>query len=330
MKAVNICRQNDLYIVWQETEGKNAGVIRVFGGSPQFRLPDRVEGRPITEIAPYCFSQNRHFRQEDISENGLACISEDYRELCGEYVEKIELPDGVEKIGNLAFYNCKNLMELNIGRRVLDYGSDVFMNCGRLHSVLIRCGEFETSGAKQLLSRISSEIELVFMKEGEVRARLLYPEYFELYDEIAPAHIFGCSITGEGFRARQCFNRETVDYERYDDVFEKAAVTEGRKTLCRFALNRLMYPVKLMDIHRKAYTEYLSENEKILMKIMINERNLPALSCIISNKIVTEQAVEMAVLYATEQNWSEGAASIMQWKHLYYRSLKNVKKRYKF
>lgn len=330
MKPVKICRQEDLYILWQETEDGNARVVRAFGGSPQFCLPDMVEESRITEIAPYCFSQNRHFRREDISGSGINCISEDYRELCGEYVEKIVLPEGVTKIGNLAFYNCRNLVELNIGCRLCDYGSDVFMNCSRLHSIIIRCGELEISGAKQLLSRISSEIEIVFMREKEVRARLLYPEYFELYDEIAPAHIFGCSVTGEGFRARQCFNQGVVDYERYDDVFGKAAVTEGKSTLCRFALNRLMYPVKLSNIHRKEYTEYLSEHEKILMEVMINERNLPALECIISNKIVTEQTVEMAVLYATERNWSEGAVSIMQWKHLYYHSVKTAKKRYEF
>lgn len=328
MKAVRICRHEDLYILWQRTEDGNAKVVRVFGTSPWFRTPSMVEGIWITEIAPYCFSQNRHSEYDAVS--GIDCISEDYRELCGEYVEKIELPDYVKKIENLAFFNCKNLSELNVGCRVTDIGADVFMNCSGLRSIIIRSGEFEISGAKQILSRISSEIEIVFVKEKDIRARLLYPEYFELYDEIAPAHIFGCSVTGEGFRARQCFNQGVVDYERYDEVFIKAAVTEGKSTLCRFAMNRLMYPVRLSDKHRKGYTDYITENEKFLMEILIEERNLQAIEYIISDKIVSENTVEMAVLYATDQNWSEGAVSIMHWRHLYYSSEKSAKKRYEF
>lgn len=328
MKSVKLSRQKDLYILWQNTDDGNARVVRVFGGSPQFRLPDMVEGMWITEIAPYCFCANRHFDNTDISE--INDIREEYRELCGDYVEKIELPDMVKKIGNLAFYNCKNLTELKVGKLVCDIGADVFMNCGKLRSIYIRCGEFEGSGAKQLLSRIFSEIEIVYVKEDIIRARLLYPEYVELYDEIAPAHIFGISVTGEGFRVRQCFHQGIVDYERYDEVFEKAAVTEGRGTLCRFALNRLMYPVLLKDIHKQEYTAYLAGQGEFLTEWLIEERNLLAVQYIITNKIVTASVVESAILYATEKNWSEGAASIMQWRHLYYGTGRSGKRRYEF
>lgn len=328
MKTMKLSGQDDLYIIWQNTDDKNARVVRVFGESPKFRLPDMVEGKRITEIAPYCFSVNRKFDYKDV--DGIDKISEDYRELCGEYVEKIELPDGVEKIGNLSFYNCKNLTELNVGKCLCDIGADVFMNCGRLRSIKIRCGELEESGAKQLLSRISSEIEILFVKEQKTLARLLYPEYFELYDEITPAHIFGINVTGEGFRARQCFHQCVVDYERYDAVFEKASAAEGKNTLCRFALNRLMYPVCLNGLHKQKYTEYLTEYGQFFMERLIEERNLLALEFIMANQIISESVAEQAILYASDRNWSEGAVSIMQWKHLYYAAKKNVKKRYEF
>lgn len=53
-----------------------------------------------------------------------------------------------------------------------------------------------------MLSRIYSEIEVTYIKEEKVIAKVLYPEYSEVYDEIAPAHIFGRNIEGEGFQGK--------------------------------------------------------------------------------------------------------------------------------
>lgn len=58
---------------------------------------------------------------------------------------------------------------------------------------------------------------------------VFYPEYYENYDEIAPAHIFGRSIEGEGFRARQCFKEGVPDLSQYDTIFPKACAEEKGK-----------------------------------------------------------------------------------------------------
>ena len=78
-----------------------------------------------------------------------------------------------------------------------------------------------------------------------MHARLLFPEYYESYDEIAPAHVFGRNIEGEGFRARQCVRAGEIDFALYDSIFQKACAEERETTLNRLALNRLCYPVGL-------------------------------------------------------------------------------------
>lgn len=334
METVRVCRQEDLFILWQKTKEQRACIIRVFGSSPHLCLPDVITEKAeqkeyeITELAPYCFSQSRHFTVCEADE--LAEMTQDVRELCGDYVKRIELPKGLQKIGNATFYNCRNLKWLSVGDKISDIGGDVFMNCERLHLIQIRCGALEPSGAKQILSRISSELEIVFETETGIQARLLYPEYFETYDEIAPAHIFGCNVTGEGFRARQCFDQGVVDYMRYDEVFAKATVSEGKEILCRYAMNRLCYPVNLSEAHQKEYMDYLKENEGYLMKYMVQNRRLFELQFGMEHQIFSEKMVEQAISQATNCDWSEGALSMMQWKHQYYGHFQNKKKRYAF
>ncbi len=47
----------------------------------------------------------------------------------------------------------------------------------------------------------------------------MYPEYYESYDELGPAHIFELNLTGEGFRARQCFKEGVILLNAYDEIF---------------------------------------------------------------------------------------------------------------
>ena len=67
----------------------------------------------------------------------------------------------------------------------------------------------------------------------------MYPEYYESYDEIGPAHIFELNLTGEGFRARQCFKEGVILLNAYDEIFPQACVEESAEVLIPMAWNRL-------------------------------------------------------------------------------------------
>lgn len=140
------------------------------------------------------------------------------------------LPDNMHKVGNYAFYNCTALEMLETGKYLEEIGSDAFMNCKKFHFLTVRCDVGERSGANQILSRISADMEVTFQgKTGQTA--VFYPEYYESYDEIAPAHIFGRSIEGEGFRARQCFKEGVPDLSQYDTIFRKH-VRRKKKIRC--------------------------------------------------------------------------------------------------
>ena len=86
------------------------------------------------------------------------------------------------------------------------------MNCRSLSRLLLHADPGQKTGLRLLLAQLSSDLEVALSGENGVWAKLLFPEYYESYDEIAPAHIFGRNIVGEGFRARQSFREDVLDF----------------------------------------------------------------------------------------------------------------------
>lgn len=166
-------------------------------------------------------------------------------EIAGNEVLQVVLPDTVVEIEELAFYNCRKLSVIEFGSALETIGSDVFMNCRSLKQLRVRADIRGKTGVKAVLSRIPWEIQVDFA--GEETASLLYPEYTESYDEIAPAHIFGRNITGEGFRARQQFQDGIVQFAGYDAIYPKVIAEESPLTSRRWHI----YGYRRRSVYRK-------------------------------------------------------------------------------
>ena len=251
------------------------------------------------------------------------------RELAGGYPTRIVIPDTVGKLGNFAFYNAVSLQTLAIGRRLTEIGSDAFMNCRNLHFLLLRCGRGEGSGLRQILAQISHDLEVSFVGEGGVWAKLLFPEYYESYDEIAPAHLFGRNIEGEGFRARQSFRDGVMDFAQYDVIFPKACAEEREETLCGLALNRLRYPVELGEAPRRLYEEYLTAHAAALCALLTGERDTELAEFLCREHIFARADLERCIRYAAGDEWAEGSAYFLRLLNQYFPE-KNVASRYTF
>ena len=90
-------------LIWNE-QNQNAVVHEVRSDSPEITLPETVEGRKIVAVGAYCFSDRK---RKETNQNGITTVN---GEPCdhsaqGEFVEKITLPDAVERIENAAFFN---------------------------------------------------------------------------------------------------------------------------------------------------------------------------------------------------------------------------------
>lgn len=315
---------------WYEKLGKGGiRLLRVFGTSPEVVVPEQIMGQPVTELGAYCFAAgNRAVTYETASGKASGEQAEEefkrlldlgkFRELSGNYIQKIELPETVCALGNFCFYQCTGLREIVAGRYLTEIGSDAFMNCRELKKITVRGSVTEPSGLKQILGQRSLETEVDFVVQGRTEAVLIYPEYSETYEEIGPAHIFTLNIEGEGFRARQCFHNGTVDLAQYDTVFLQAAAKESVQTLCRMAWMRLYYPAALREEGRKAYEAYLREQEEAAGALLVREKDLKLLVFAGENAYFSEKAVDACIQLAVQADWTEGAGMLLQNKKKWF------------
>ncbi|MCI9426384.1 MAG: leucine-rich repeat domain-containing protein [Eubacterium sp.] len=325
MEHIQACR-----MLWQERENGGACLYRLYGASPQICLPSQIAGRPLVEVAPYCFAKNPHMPPPPkIKETIVGEKQEVFflKELCGTAVEEVIFPDSVKKIGGYAFYNCKNLRKIQMGLALREIGSDAFMNTISFHSLELRCGAFEESGIRQILSRISSDISVKFLTQDKTQALLFYPEYYETYDEIAPAHLFGRQIRGEGFRARQRIKDGCVDFDGYDAIFPQACVEETERVLGQMALGRLRYPCGLQEKCKNRYREYVKEHIGGIAARLVREKSLDTIQFLLEEELLSLAALSECALLAAETGWTQGAAYILQ---MAARKRETKKNRYEF
>lgn len=343
---------------WEQGEN-GARLLRVYGMTAEVVLPEEIEGIPVTEIGAYCFAKRarlpEHFYKTIVEspdglegkssdteaivregQSGVGDISADgfpasgqLRELSGEYIEKVVLPDSVKKIGNFAFYDCTSLSRLEFGGELTEIGSDAFMNCRKLHHMTVRCGSGEPSGIRQILAQISSDMEVSFLGRQGIEAVLLFPEYYESYDEIAPAHLFGRNIEGEGFRARQCFRDGIPDFMQYDTIFPKACAEESEKTLCRLAMNRLRYPVSMGEEARGLYERFIRGHAGAVCVMAAKGRDLQPVRFLCEQGLCSRGNLEEGIRLAAELDWAEGAAYFLRLLEQFFPK-KSAESRYEF
>ncbi len=97
---------------WSEKDG-NAVITRYVGTDKKVNVPDTLGGLPVTEIGEDAFGYT--------------------------YIEKIELPDTIEKIGNLAFRGC-NFTSFEIPPKVTEISDNTFDGCSLLEDIKMHNG----------------------------------------------------------------------------------------------------------------------------------------------------------------------------------------------
>ncbi|HOB38081.1 MAG TPA: leucine-rich repeat domain-containing protein, partial [Methanomassiliicoccaceae archaeon] len=100
-----------------EYEVKDDGTVEITGYNGEevdLIIPEEIDGKLVTSIAEYAFYQLP--------------------------LESVTIPDGVESIGDYAFYWCEELTSVIIGNGVTSIGEEAFSYCYSLTSVDIPDG----------------------------------------------------------------------------------------------------------------------------------------------------------------------------------------------
>lgn len=314
---MNTLKQNG-YFYYRKTNEGEIEILRAFAPVPFVELPSKIDGCPVTKLGNYCFAPSCTLPEEATATPKTPGTV--VTQLCGNYLEAVRLPASVHTIGDYAFYNCRCLRRLEFAPGLQTIGSDAFMNCQKLRQLFLTCHPSEKTGLRQILVQISWNVEVTFV--GQEQTVLFYPEYYEAYDEIAPAHIFGRKIVGEGFRARHCFQDDRIVFSAYDAVFPKACVEEPAQTLYRIAFNRLKYPFQLSSLCRQQYADFILAHGELVCQWFVQERRLADLLFLFEQKLLPIQQITCALALAAQSGWSEGNAAMLRFKQLHSKNEK--------
>lgn len=317
--------EHDNFIYFYTVHGEGVHIIKVYGNTPLVSIPDTIDGKKVTDIGEYCFSDKRNvvkFIWESEYET-----RDDMRLLAGDYISSVELSSYIKSAGKYAFYGCTEMDKIIIYPEFENIGSDAFMNCMKLDTIIIKASPDEKTGLKKILAHRTNNTTIIF-ENGKVDAKLMYPEYYEGYDEIGPAHIFQLNVEGEGFRARQCFNDGTLDFLQYDEVFLAACQSEEDNVLMIMAVNRLMYPYKLSAKNASIYTDYICEHIMNIGSYCIHIKDIFILKYLLCGKYDDVIDYNSFIMMASKEEWSEGTTLLIN--HKERDTKKNKTDRYSF
>ena len=343
-----------------------ARLVRVYGTSPCVELPAALpapEGGSfgLTQLGDYCFSEKPRalpapeaLCRYEVSETGTVRLiraygqtmggggrrydldfdaapeTEQLHPVCGSFVEEITLPDSLQVVGSCAFYNCRRLRLLSMGAQPLTVGSDVFLNCFALETLLVRAAPEAPTGLFAVVNNITEAVQAVFQPAGAARpaAALWYPAYWEDIEE-TPAHILLHTFSGQGYHYRQCFLENKLLPVEYDAIFPQGHDADDASVMAMLCFDRLRWPWQLSDAARDAYRDFLKTNTGRVLTRLLKAQDTEGIKALLALDVMDADAfVEGAALAAKADN-AEAAALLADAEHK-KRAAAPQKKRYDF
>ena len=258
-------------------------VCRCYGEGAHLSLPERIADKPVTALADHVFAREPSFalrgtpKKMALAPDGISFVpakgdgsikdsqnrSPDEKAIAAESIERIDLPCTLRRIGNYAFYGCRNLKTFTLGAALEELGGGAFVASNHVRE-LIFVTETEhpwVPAIRLVLAEISYEVEVcVLDSRGRERYRLHFPEFYEDAVENTPARIFEMKFEGTGYKYRQCFKDGQPDLARYDSLFYEASVQEFPPTVFQMCCDRLLWPIQLERGPKEKYLQYLKKN----------------------------------------------------------------------
>ena len=340
-----------------------ARLVRVYGETPCVLLPDALpapEGGSfvLTELGDYCFSEKPRslppyaelcrYRVDGTGEVRLLCAFgqslsarrydldfgdgappvEELPVICGNFLEEVVLPGSLAVIGSCAFYNCRKLRRITVGAGGLTLGSDVFLNCFALETIVVQAAPDQPTGAFVLVNSITEAVRLVFAPQQEPLAALWYPAYWEDIEE-TPAHILLHTFSGQGYHYRQCFLNCKFLPAEYDSIFPQGHDADDANIMAMLCFERLRYPWQLAPTAAEAYRAFLAQNTGRVLARLLKAQDLEGIRALLALDVMEKAAFAEGAALAAKADNASAAALLADAEYQKYAASKRPK-RYDF
>lgn len=239
---------------------------------------------------------------------------------------EITLPDTVQEIGRHAFYNCRKLRKVHMTDRIHTIEDGAFKNCESLKEVSYQMLNGRTAGLKGLLSESNWELHITIHyvrmnneendqeKDKENVAKLIFPRYLHDYEENTSAKVINQVTYGAGVHYRECISEYDIDYRRYDELFHYVMANDSKETACFIALYRLLYPYHLGEAARDQYRGFLGEQLLYLTKLILQNEDMEMMTNLASLRLYSAEDLDQAMELAYRLNSIEGTRFFLQYK----------------
>ncbi len=285
-------------------------IQRCYGLDGNIQLPQDCQGLPVRELERYVFSETVRGREIPPKER------EGEGEIAGSQLTELTLPASLRRIGAYAFYNCTELRRLCCHSTVEDWGAGVFTGCTGIKQLDICIHPGEKSCFKEILSELRQTLTVDYRDEkGTLRAKLVFPEYFEESVENTPARIIMREMHGCGHMYRYSFSGQEFQFREYDSLFPHVQVQEKPELVTKLALYRLYWPWELSEAARENYWAFVREYAGEAAAGLVKRGEYPILSWAASLPQLGSKELEQMTEACAQLSDAQASAILLDARH---------------
>ena len=259
-------------------EGDEVTILRAVTCEEDAALPEMLWDLPVTALGDHA-----------LTPGAGAVPGEEVLVACGPLppdaqwdnrnLRELTLPTSLERMGDYALFNCASLKKLCLGDGVQSWGGGAIMNCRSLDTFRVDCTGREGELLAYFAGELPGELDVELRRGGETAARLIFPEYVEVYEENCPAHHFDYQIRGAGYGYHHCFDRRRLDLPAYDGLWSGLLSMEHEADQAlRLAWWRLRYPLELSPRAEGAYLTYLRAHGTEALALLVGQGDAAGLT----------------------------------------------------
>lgn len=278
-------------------------------------LPSELFGLPVTALGSYALTPGRWKETGgEVFITGSPVMDTEHYEngtLCD-----LTLPKFLQQVGEYTFYNCTDLGTVRLWDSVQFWGGGALMNCRNLNTVFLNRTEEEGETLFYFADELSRELDVTLLEAGDTVARLIFPEYQEIYEENCPAHHFDYSIYGAGYPYHHCFHQRKLGFSAYDALWKPFLKTEhDDRCALRLAYCRLRWPKELSKAAAEEYRNYLHVHAGAMLRLMLEENAVRDLPFLLRQIRPEKEALSAACGLARRKGMAEAMGILLEEQH---------------
>lgn len=294
-------------------ESAGITVLQAYTCDRKAALPEELFGLPVTSLAHHALTPGR--TEPDGEPVRITC-GPSSEEWDNRQLEDLTLPDTLVRAGDYAFFNCGSLKVLRLSDRLRHWGGGTLMNCRHLDTFYLRCSGAEGEVLAYLADELSQELDVMLLYPNGEAARLIFPEYAEIYEENVPHHQFDFHIGGAGYPYHHCFYQKQFSFQEYDRLW-KGFLGMGYEESCamRLAWWRLRYPMELRENMAEEYLAYLRVHVEETARWLLERRDAEGLQFLLKQADVDKARLEELCDTARRAEQPEAVAVLLEEQH---------------